>query len=94
MQKLNCARPTKLMSTHTAVLRVFRKECYNDYLFYNIVHVLFPNLTYWLSVHGASNMDLNILPQFLDWCHIKLGFDVNFTNRIKEFWKMLKRPVW
>ena len=63
MQKLNCARPTKLMSTHTAVLRVFRKECYNDYLFYNIVHV-FPNLTYWLSVHGASNMDLNIYLNF------------------------------
>ena len=63
--KAKRGRPTKLMSTHTAVLRVFRKECYNDYLFYNIVHV-FPNLTYWLSVHGASNMDLNILPQFLD----------------------------
>ena len=37
-----------------------------DYLFYNIV---LPNLTYGLSLYGASGTDLNIFQQFLDRCH-------------------------
>ena len=56
------------------MLRVCRKERYSqteiDYLFYNIV---FPNITYGLSVYGASIMEINVLQQFLDR-HYKLRF--------------------
>ena len=56
------------------VLRVCRKERYSqteiDYLFYNIV---FPNITYGLSVYGASAVEINVLQQFLDRCY-KLRF--------------------
>ena len=56
------------------VLRVCRKEHYSqteiDYLFYSIV---FPNITYGLSVYGASIMEINVLQQFLDR-HYKLRF--------------------
>ena len=54
------------------VLRVCRKERYSqteiDYLFYSIV---FPNITYGLSVYGASIKEINVLQQFLDR-HYKL----------------------
>ena len=56
------------------MLRVCRKERYSqteiDYLFYSIV---FPNITYGLSVYGASIMEINVLQQFLDR-HYKLRF--------------------
>ena len=56
------------------MLRVCRKECYSqteiDYLFYSIV---FPNITYGLSVYGASVMEINVLQQFLDR-HYNLRF--------------------
>ena len=56
------------------VLRVCRKERYSqteiDYLFYSIV---FPNITYGLSVYGASVVEINVLQQFLDRCY-KLCF--------------------
>ena len=49
------------------VLRVCRKERYSqteiDYLFYSIV---LPNITYGLSVYGASYAEINVLQQFLD----------------------------
>ena len=49
------------------MLRVFRKERYSqteiDYLFYSIV---LPNITYGLSVYGASVAKINVLQQFLD----------------------------
>ena len=51
------------------VLRVCRKERYSqteiDYLFYSIV---LPNITYGLSVYGASVAKINVLQQFLDRC--------------------------
>ena len=56
------------------VLRVCRKERYSqteiDYLFYSIV---LPNITYGLSVYGASVAEINVLQQFLDRCY-KLRF--------------------
>ena len=56
------------------VLRVCRKERYSqteiDYLFYSIV---FPNITYGLSVYGASVAEINFLHQLLDRCY-KLRF--------------------
>ena len=56
------------------VLRVCRKERYSqteiDYLFYSIV---LPNITYGLSVYGASDAEINVLQQFLDRCY-KLRF--------------------
>ena len=52
------------------VLRTLRKEQYNqaeiDLLFKAIA---LPNLTYGLSVYGASEPDLNIVQNFLDRCH-------------------------
>ena len=49
------------------VLRVCRKKCYCqteiDSLFYSIV---LPNITYGLSVYGASVAEINVLQQFLD----------------------------
>ena len=52
------------------VLRVCRKERYSqteiDYLFYSIV---LPNITYGLSVYGASDAEINVLQQFLDRCY-------------------------
>ena len=41
-----------------------------DYLFYSIV---LPNITYGLSVYGASVAEINVLQQFLDRCY-KLRF--------------------
>ena len=56
------------------MLRVCRKERYSqteiDYLFYSIV---LPNITYGLSVYGASDAEINVLQQFLDRCY-KLCF--------------------
>ena len=56
------------------VLRVCRKERYSqtetDYLFYSI---FLPNITYGLSVYGASIAEINVLQQFLDRCY-KLRF--------------------
>ena len=56
------------------VLRICRKERYSqteiDYLFYSIV---LPNITYGLSVYGASDAEINVLQQFLDRCY-KLRF--------------------
>jgi len=47
------------------VLRVCRKQRYSqtgiDYLFYSIV---LPNITYVLSVYGASVAEINVLQQF------------------------------
>ena len=52
------------------MLRVCRKERYShteiDYLFYSIVP---PDITYGLSVYGASVADINVLQQFLDRCY-------------------------
>ena len=52
------------------VLRICRKERYSqteiDYLFYSIV---LPNITYGLSVYGASDTEINVLQQFLDRCY-------------------------
>ena len=52
------------------VLRVYRKEHYSqteiDYFFYSIV---LPNITYRLSVYGASDVEINVLQQFLDRCY-------------------------
>ena len=56
------------------VLRVCRKERYSqkeiDYLFYSID---LPNITYGLSVYGASVEEINVLQQFWDRCY-KLRF--------------------
>ena len=56
------------------VLRVCKKERYSqteiDYLLYSVV---LPNITYGLSVYGASNAEINVLQQFLDRCY-KLRF--------------------
>ena len=56
------------------MLRVCRKEHYSqteiDYLLYSIVR---PNITYGLSVYGASVAKINVLQQFLDRCY-KLRF--------------------
>ena len=56
------------------MLRVCRKERYSqteiDYLFYSIV---LPNITYGLSVYGASVAEIDVLRQFLDRC-CKLRF--------------------
>ena len=41
-----------------------------DYLFYSIV---VPNITYGLSVYGASDAEITVLQQFLDRCY-KLRF--------------------
>ena len=58
------------------MLRVFRKERYSqteiDYLFYSIV---LPNITYGLSVYGASVAEINVLQQFLDRC-----YELHFTS--------------
>ena len=52
------------------VLRICRKERYSqteiDYLFYSFV---LPNITYGLSVYGASDTEINVLQQFLDRCY-------------------------
>ena len=53
------------------VLRVCRySQTEIDYLFYSIV---LPNITYGLSVYGASVVEINVLQQFLDRCY-KLRF--------------------
>ena len=53
----------------TIVLRSLRKEGYSqneiDYLFQALV---MPNITYGLSVYGASNAELRSVQQFLDRC--------------------------
>ena len=70
------------------VLRVCRKERYSqteiDYLFYSTV---FPNITYGLSVYGASVMEINVLQQFLDR-HYKLKrFFKKLNSMMTTLWR-------
>ena len=64
------------------VLRVCRKERYSwneiDSLFNSIV---LPNITYGLSVYGASNAEINVLEQFLDRCYKLCFISTQLNNR-------------
>ena len=62
-----------------------------DYLFYSIV---LPNITYGLSVYGASIAEINVLQQFLDRCY-KLRFilDHYYKNKIKRSFKKLNSTI-
>ena len=76
------------------VLRVCRKERYSqteiDYLFYSIV---LPNITYGLTVYGASDVQINVLQQFLDRCY-KLPFistQLNIGSLLQPIFKKVKQ---
>ena len=62
----------KLMKANKClyILKTLRKEQYNqteiDHLFRSLV---LPNITYGLSIYGASESDLNVVQRFLDRCY-------------------------
>ena len=64
------------------VLRVCRKGRYSqieiDHLFYSIA---LPNITYGLSVYGASVGEINDLQQFLDRCYKLRFISTQLNNR-------------
>ena len=65
------------------ILKTLRKEQYNqteiDHLFRSLV---LPNITYGLSIYGASESDLNVVQRFLDRCY-KRNY-ISFPIRVHE----------
>ena len=65
------------------ILRTLGKEQYNqteiDHLFRSLV---LPNITYGLSIYGASESDLKVVQRFLDRCH-KRNY-ISFPIRVHE----------
>ena len=65
------------------ISKTLRKEQYNlteiDHLFRSLV---LPNITYGLSIYGASESDLKIVQRFLDRCH-KRNY-ISFLIRVHE----------
>jgi hypothetical protein len=52
------------------VLRTLRKEQYNKTEIVNLFRSLaLPNITYGLSIYGASESDLKVVQRFLDRCY-------------------------
>jgi hypothetical protein len=75
----------KLMKANKClhVLKTLRKEQYNqseiDHLFRSLV---LPNITYGLSIYGASESDLKVVQRFLDRCY-KRSY-MSFPIRVLE----------
>lgn len=69
------------------VLRTLRRERYTqkeiDLLFKSII---LPNITYGLSVYGASEPDLKIVQRFLDRCYKR-----RYTSQSFSIYELLKK---